>query len=249
MLGWRGRVGYLSTDLEKRGPCEFYKVVPDGVAFISANVTKRKEGDTKNLENAAKALAGVGVDCIIYACTGRVVRGTHGSEEDLIKLIEDVSGKPATTTINAAYEAMKHLSMKRILLSGHGEQKSTNQLKDYFEKKGIQVPYTGSVENRANLKRDVKATYGISNPSNIHFPDDLCYTQTMAAFRKLPSHDAVDGIYIPCASWSTHKYLNLVEQDSGIPVVSTHRSNVWWAFKTIGIKEPIHGFGKLLESI
>ncbi len=247
MLGWRGRVGVLATELEKRGACEFYKVAPDGLAYISTNVTKKK-GDIAGLEEAVKALTGIGVDCIIYSCTGRVTNQTHGSEEDLIKFIQDVSGKPAITTISASVEAMQHLSLKKILLSGHSDKVSTAKLKSYFEGRGIDVPFTKSLENVEGIKREIAATFGITKPGGSHLPDDLCYTQAISAFRQLPAKDAVDGIYIPCATWSTHKYLNKVEEDTGLPVVGTHRSNLWWILKTLGLRDKIQGYGKLLES-
>lgn len=248
MLGWKGRVGVIATEFEKRGACEFYKVAPDGLAYISTNVGKKK-GDMSSLEKAVKGLTGVGVDCILYSCTGRVTNKTHGSEEELIKFIQDLSGKPATTTITASAEAMRHLSIKRILLSGHANQVSTDKLKNYFEGQGFEVPFTKSVENVAKIKHEIGITFGIKDPGGSHFPDDLCYTQAISAFRELPSKDAVDGIYIPCATWTTHKYLNMVEQDTGLPVVATHRSNIWWIFKTLGLKGPLRGYGKLLETM
>jgi maleate cis-trans isomerase len=248
MLGWKGRVGVIATDLEKRGACEFYKVAPDGLAYIVTNVSKEK-GDLGSLEKAVKDLTGVGVDCLIYSCTGRVTNKTHGSEEELIKFIQDLSGKPATTTISASAEALQHLSIKRILLSGHSDTTSTNKLKDYFEGRGFAVPYTKSLESVEEIKKQIAATYGITKPGGSHFPDDLCYTQAMSAFRQMPSKDAVDGIYIPCATWSTHRYLNKVEEDTGLPVVATHRSNIWWVFKVLGLNGPIQGYGKLLESM
>ncbi len=249
MFGARGRIGVIGTEVLLRGPCEFYQVVPKGFAYVATCVTRTQEGDRSDLERAVKEITAVGIDCLIFSCTGRVVREKYGSEAELIKFIEDISGKPATTTITAAFEAMQHLSLKRILLLGHSNVASTDLLKGYFVRKGIAVPFTNSLENYVGIKKQLAITYGIAKPSNTHHPEDLCYTQAMSAVRRLPSRDAVDGIFIPCAQWTTHEYLNKVEEDSGLPVVATHRSNVWWAFKTLGLREPIHGYGKLLESI
>ncbi len=249
MFGARGRVGVISTEVILRGPCEFYQVVPEGIAYVATCVTRTKEGDRNDLGRAIKEITSVGVDCLIFSCTGRVTRENYGPEPDLIKFIEDTSGKPATTTITAAFDAMQHLSMKRILLSGHSNQVSTELLKGYFERKGMAVPFTSSLENYADVKKQIAVTYGIAKPSNTHHPEDLCYTQTMAAVRRLPARNAVDGIYIPCAQWTTHKYLDQTEKDAGIPVISTHRSNVWWALRVLGLTEPLSGHGKLLETI
>lgn len=251
MFGWRGRVGFIQTEIVKRDPYEWYKVVPEGVAFLAITYTKQKEKETKNLEKAVKDLSKWGAQCIIYGCTTRVTQEKQGPEDELIKLMEDVSGKPATTTLRAAADAMHHLSIKRILLSGNHDDERTGLLKKYLENQGFQVPYTSSMPNAEAIRQDMAALLGLGSYEvcSMSYPDDLCYTLTMRAFRKLPSKDAIDGIYLPGAGWAIHKYLNMLEEDTGIPVVSTHRSNVWWALRTLKIEGPIRGYGKLLETL
>jgi maleate cis-trans isomerase len=42
--------------------------------------------------------------------------------------------------------------------------------------------------------------------------------------------------------------LDAIETDLGVPAVGHLTSELWQAFRTLGIHEPVRGFGKLLAA-
>ncbi|HZD39989.1 MAG TPA: hypothetical protein VE131_04660, partial [Terriglobales bacterium] len=68
---------------------------------------------------------------------------------------------------------------------------------------------------------------------------------------KQATHEAghLDGLYLPCPQFPALEIVGQIEKDLGIPVVPHLGSEVWAAFKVLGIKTSIHGFGRLLSSL
>ncbi len=44
-----------------------------------------------------------------------------------------------------------------------------------------------------------------------------------------------------------NEMIDTLEKDTGLPAVYTKTANVWRCLQLAGIKEPIYGFGRLLE--
>jgi maleate cis-trans isomerase len=48
---------------------------------------------------------------------------------------------------------------------------------------------------------------------------------------------------------SIERVLELLEQDLGKPAISSMQACLWHALRLAGIREPIHGFGRLLREL
>jgi maleate isomerase len=57
-----------------------------------------------------------------------------------------------------------------------------------------------------------------------------------------------DGIFIPCPRWPTIGIIDKLEKDLRVPVVTSSTAMIWKAFDQLKIKEPVFGYGKLLEN-
>jgi maleate isomerase len=55
-----------------------------------------------------------------------------------------------------------------------------------------------------------------------------------------------EGIIVPCANWPTSLVAGQVEEDLGIPIVTSNLAKIWAALRALEIKTPIYGFGRLL---
>jgi maleate cis-trans isomerase len=40
--------------------------------------------------------------------------------------------------------------------------------------------------------------------------------------------------------------IETIERDTGLPVVTSTQAMTWWGLRSIGVEDPIEGFGKLL---
>ncbi|MGB7952007.1 MAG: hypothetical protein WCH75_30330, partial [Candidatus Binatia bacterium] len=75
-------------------------------------------------------------------------------------------------------------------------------------------------------------------------PPETGYNLATALLRE---HPDVDGVYMPCNKWRTVSVLERIEKDTGKPVVTNTQAWVWEALRTIGRKQPIPGYGRLLR--
>ena len=64
----------------------------------------------------------------------------------------------------------------------------------------------------------------------------------------LREHPDVDGVYMPCNKWRTVSVIERIEKETGKPVVTNTQAWVWEALRTMGMKNPIPGYGRLLSA-
>jgi maleate isomerase len=58
-----------------------------------------------------------------------------------------------------------------------------------------------------------------------------------------------EALFCSCTAWRSLEVVEALEKRTGKPVVTSNQATIWAAFRQIGIRQPIHGFGKLLESL
>ena len=66
---------------------------------------------------------------------------------------------------------------------------------------------------------------------------------------KKAANDAqtAEAIFIPCTNFPVVDVINDIETDTGLPVIANITSQLYCAFKAIGMREKIDGYGKLLS--
>ena len=122
-FGWRKRIGLLSPTVIETTAYDFYKVAPDGVTMC-ATTSNIDHWDTDNfkqhiidpLVTAAKYLASRDVDYILHTGMPVVTTRGKGFEEEIVKLITDATGLPASTSIRSAIRALAHLGIRNVAL-------------------------------------------------------------------------------------------------------------------------------------
>ena len=58
-----------------------------------------------------------------------------------------------------------------------------------------------------------------------------------------------EALYIPCPQWQVQETVELLEHDLGVPVIAGDPAEFWAAFRSVGIRDRIEGFGRLLRSL
>jgi maleate isomerase len=72
------------------------------------------------------------------------------------------------------------------------------------------------------------------------------YALTKAAAAKVPG---IDGIFLFGSGWRSLEAIQLLEDDLGIPVVHAVPARVWTVQRMLNVRQPVKGFGHLLESM
>ncbi len=66
---------------------------------------------------------------------------------------------------------------------------------------------------------------------------------------KAIDHPDADAIFISCTDFRATEAIQALEQDLGKPVFSSNQVTLWAMLRLAGIKSPINGYGRLLESM
>jgi len=179
---------------------------------------------------AAMRLLDAEVDVLVYACTG----GSFIHSSGLLESV-DSSGsvvKPQLVlTFDAVLQALRALAVTKIVLATPYPEALTCLEEDALKEAGF------SVLNSSML--------GISKPTSVgrlHHVD---------AYRlaKEASMSGAEAIFVSCTDFPTIEIIDLLEQDTGLPVVTSNQAAFWLAIRRCGIRDSLSGFGKLLREV
>ncbi|VBB38583.1 conserved hypothetical protein [uncultured Spirochaetota bacterium] len=234
-MGWKARVGLILPQTAYNCLGEFNAMSPKGLATLSTIIALEKvtpeylKKMEEQVEDAASLLEKGSPDLIIFGCTsGSLVLGP-GSDARLAKKIEDKTGIPALVTSTAIVDAMKSLGIKRpIVVTPYIEEI------DKLEKKFLEA-YGINVQAMRGL--------GITEPKEIVNVNPLIWYR----FAKEIFTPECDGLFISCTGIHTMDIIESLENDLGIPVVTSNQATVWAALERLGIKSTVKGCGKLLS--
>jgi maleate isomerase len=235
MYGWRARIGMVFPSRGDSFIYEFYKVVPEGVVLVPAivglfNLTKQELGAAiLQYRAAARDLAQVGVSTI--ALTGSPVFQLQGfgSDAEMIREVEKETGIPTLTSVTAEVEALRFLNAKRIVIATPFREEVDERSAAWYRKAGFEVLRIKGL--------------GIEKNSEIaRLPAYAPYQLARETFLQTPG---ADGIYIACPRWGTIGIIEKLEQDLGVPVVSSSQATLWMALRKAHVHERISGYGRL----
>lgn len=233
MYSWRARIGVIAPTDGKIGHA-FEKYAPEGVVFDCSKMTfpgPTPEGLiylSDQVEEKARAYQGnVPYDVILFGCTsGSCIKG-YGFDKECIERIERASGYPGLTTSTAVLEAFEALGLnKTVVMTPYPEE--TNQAeKKFLEDNGLEVTsITGIGFNRIG-------PYG--HPSKYHLYNNA---------KKLKTEGA-EVFFLSCMALATMELVEVLEEDLGIPVITSHQASLWACLRHAGIRDKLPGLGKL----
>ena len=240
MYGWRGRFGHVSPGLHDTQGLEFDRLLPDGVMVVSTTMTVVQtlapaefELAFSMMEQRALALAREEVSAIVIGGDPIFCLKGIGSHQGIIDAIYAKTGIPTSTSISACMDALKSLKVRRLALATPFTTEKNESLRRYLDGSGFEVV----------------AVKGLGITRNVDFtraPFDASYRMAVEAFREARQ---AEGIYISCPRWPVVMNIDRLEKDLGVPVVTSTQAMAWFGLKSLGIKEPIKGYGTLLERL
>ena len=238
-FGWRKRIGLLSPSVIETAAYDFYKLAPDGVTMCSttSNIEHWSKDNFKEhvlapLVTAVEYLASRRVDYIIHTGMPVVTTRGKGFEEEIVKQITDAAGLPATTSIRSAIRALAHLGVHNVALLSPYPQELHQSAIAFLKASGFNVVGDHTEDVVFKLLHDVPAA-----------------TIAAAAKRLVASAPTAEGIYLPCNQWAGADAAPLIEQTTGLPVVTGAHADYWEAFRSLGIDDRIEGHGRLMASL
>jgi maleate isomerase len=241
-LGWKAKIGLiLPAQEEGQTSYEYRSMCPDGVITLEtrvmgcSNITmvilKKMREDAVY---AGMLLAVAKPDVITFSPTAAsFIMGVKG-DQDYINEIQDKTGIKTTTGASSVSAALKELGVQKVLLITRTPEEINIKKIDYLEEVGFKIGhhYTfAEEESNASLRRIT--------------PWEL-YNKIVRIYKQCTN---IEGILVVGGAYRTVEMLDTLEQDIGIPVVTTAAANMWRCLQLAGVKAPINGFGQLLAKI
>jgi maleate isomerase len=231
------RVGLLVPSSNSTQEPEFAQMLP---ASVSLHVTRLSLSridpeSTVNivaeLEKESRKLADAAVDIVVLAATAPSTRMGKGYDAQLIKRMEDASGKPATTAATAMLDAFAALGVRRVALAAAWSETTNKWVAAFLESHGIEV-----------LSQVAMGVVSNNEVGRLH--PDTAFEHGRKADRK-----EADAVFLACGNWWTASVVEKLEEAAGKPVLTTNNMTVWHALKKIGVPEGVPGYGRLLREM
>jgi maleate cis-trans isomerase len=237
MFGWRKRIGYIAPTVMEVVPYEFYRYAPEGVGLVG--ITCNIDDWSKDyfdqalaqVTTAATYLGSRGVDFVLHGGGPLVVARGKGFEEIIVRDIEAAAKVPASTGVRAAMEALRHVGARRVAIASPYPERHNSAMAAYLGEFGFEIVRAEGMDVPFKALQNVP-------PADIH-----------AFATRVLAPGQCDALYLPCPQWQAAQVVATLEAERGIPVIAYSHASFFVAFKTLGIKDPIAGQGRLLASL
>lgn len=189
------------------------------------NLIKMSQNITKVTKNI---LPGEKIDCVAYACTSGTIAAGYSSIKKKVEKAKPNTKltTPSTSSINA----LKKFKIKKIAVFTPYSKKLNNEVVEFFKKNKFIVT--------SNSYFDIHSDIDIGKINNK-------YLFKVLSKMKL---NGAQALFISCTALPALSIIEKLENKLGILVLSSNQTLIWNTLKSIGVKNKINGFGKLLRS-
>jgi maleate isomerase len=240
MYGWRARIGVIHPSMTITDYDELPQAAPVGVQFVFSSMLVPGKFELANedvnramlptIELAARQVASAGVQFIMQCCGAMAMFRGWGGDKEISDRITAVTGIPSSSHGQAEVEALKRLNIRKVAVFTPYEDSVNEGVRNYLTGAGLEVVLL----KRLGPAREMVeiSPYGLYQP-------------VKEAYLKAPPND---GIFIMGGALRTFQIIEPLEWDTGKPVVTAVQTTLWKSLSATNIREPIKGYGKLLQS-
>jgi maleate cis-trans isomerase len=230
------RIGLILPSVNIRMEPEFYRCAAlKDFNFYSTRVLlddtteETLKAMERDLDHAAKMLATVFPEVVVYACTsGSFISGVKGNSH-IIETIKEHCHCPVVTASQAMINSMKELGVRTITLVTPYTDDINEKEKEFFENNGIRVT---SMNGLQIVEAETLRTQSVESITDLVMRTDV------------PESEA---IFISCTNVEGLYIAEDLEQKLGKPVVSSNIACLWALLKILGCTDAIQGHGVLLR--
>ncbi|WP_456398953.1 maleate cis-trans isomerase family protein [Palaeococcus sp. (in: euryarchaeotes)] len=235
MYGWRGRIGLIVPSSNTTMEMELHEALPEGVSLHTARMPLKGVTEEELLKmsalavESAKLLKDADVDLILYGCTSGSFIGGENFENELEEKIEDEVKIPVVTTSSAILAALNALEAQQILVLTPYTEEINKREREFLEANEFEV-------------LDIRGMGIVENTKIGRLEPYEAYRLAKAMFT-----EEADALVISCTNFRTFEIIEALEDDLGVPVVTSNQASLWYALRELEINESILGLGTLLR--
>ncbi len=247
MHGWRARIALIIAHSNTTIEPEFNRLAPEGVSIHAGRVpigTISAQGlatDDQYIDTAARLLCDINARAIGYACNGANVVAGPDAEQEEARRIGKIAGATAVMASSALLEAFAAMNIKRVAFAVPYPPDLAESNAAYWNSCGIEVVRTrgvnlgGAREAAEPLSSAPISKVGLQTP-------EFAYNLARAAY-----DERAEAVVVPGCNLRTIEIAAQFETDFGIPFLSSNLALFWALLQVAGIREPIAGYGRLLQ--
>jgi maleate cis-trans isomerase len=168
-------------------------------------------------------------DVLMFACTASsIVKGPRGDQE-LIEKLQTQTGIPCTTITEGIRLAFARLGVQRICIGSPYPQALDEQESEFFSGAGLEVLRTRGL--------------GLSDPA------DMCDVapEEIYRFARTLWDPKAQGLLLTCGAFRAQYVVAALEEDLGIPVVTSITATLWASLRLAGCMAAVPGYGRILS--
>jgi maleate isomerase len=244
--GWRARVGLITPSPgHENNAYEFYLIAPEGVTVCMTSLRvmgltqEQYSGALDRIEAAVSEMVSRKVDAMVQAGVPLTVTQGWDYHNQLTAQVAKLTKIPFATDIGACIDAMQLLGMRRVVMITPFDEAMHDQLTRYVSNAGIQVLAAHSI--RPPTAEEISRHYEVST-----VPLSVPYQAAKALFR---ATSGADGVWITGALMPSVAAVQPLEQDLGVPVVTSMQAMAWAGLRLAGVKAQITGCGRLFQHL
>jgi maleate isomerase/arylmalonate decarboxylase len=240
IYGARARLGLIVPPTNTVNEAEWRAMIPPGVSFHTQRM--RLHADVAgaagqaalhaDLDAAFAMLMPAGVAVIAYACTaGSMI----SPPEALPDALAARNGVAAVTTAAAIVAGLRALGVRRLSVATPYAQALNDHETHFLEGCGFEVA--------ALIGLGIGAGGPHEFPRIARTPLDAVLAHARAAF--VPGSDA---LLITCTDFPTLPLIEALEEELGVPVVTSNQATLRACLRAAGIMDGVPGAGRLLRA-
>jgi len=229
------RFGLLTPSSNTVQEPEFSAALPPSVSLHTGRVAYRDITPQEQmrcvleLESESRKLGDAEVDVIVFAATAPTLANGMGYDRELIKRMEDASGRPATTAATAFVDALTRLGAKKIAIAAPWSKTMDKPMVAFMQASGFEVVNSEVAGYVASIE------LGRTGPQAAY-----------ALGRRADRPDA-DAIIMPGGNWPAMSMVEKLERELGKPVLANNAVSLWAGLRLLKRDDGIAGYGVLLR--
>lgn len=236
---YRAKLGLIVPPTNTVNEAEWARVLPEGVTHHAVRMPIHLDHGTPEGRRAlvADVVAKVGelsqarVDVVAYACTaGSMVSPRHA----LAREVEAEAKVPLVTTAASIVDALAALGAKRVSIATPYHDALNEHERHFLAENGIETLAIAGLGLGANGPVDY--------PLIAQTPQDRIAAHILSTF--VPGSDAM---LVTCTDFPTLLLHEKLEQQLGVPVVTSNQATLWAALRRAGIGDRIPRLGALFQ--
>ena len=188
-----------------------------------------EESMNKFIENAVQLLLHAKVHLIIYACvSGSFIEGLKG-ERAIRQKIETITKIPTITASMALINTLKYFHLAKVLLLTPYPHEIHMLAKNFFEENNIDVLEHKTLDISDSIaigKTGIEEIYNLAKSFN---------------------NKNADSLVISCTNLKTFGIIDRLEEEIGIPVITSTQSILWQFLKHFKYKGILRGYGRIFN--